>query len=86
MAREDLGSFFFLSNYLFGSCLKLSDQGVPIEQIETRYLAILNNLCEIYKAAPQPTGEVEFLRFHKNSQTKESLPDCSIDLRSQPNK
>lgn len=86
MAKEHLKSFFFLSNYLYTSCLALSDGGVSIQQIESSYNDILKKLCQQFPPAPSITGKNDTLDCHVSFLNKELEPKLEISLRGKNNK
>lgn len=53
MAKEDVRSFCFLSNYFLLSSKALESKGVPLEQIKQKYEDILKMLSGLYRAAPE---------------------------------
>lgn len=86
MAKEHMGSFCFLSNYLYGSCLALSDRGVPIGVIEDRYKGILKILCQKYRPAPEIEGKHENLDCHPNYKRSDLIPNLEVGLKGRNNK
>ena len=81
MAKELNGSFCFLSNYLYGSCLALCDKGVPTKEIEKNYQEILMRLCKRYRPAPKIEGENDVLDFHQSFKRSDLIPKLEIDLQ-----
>jgi hypothetical protein len=53
MSREHTSSFAFMTNYFWGSCLKLSQEGASINEIKEKYESILEVLCSKYRPAPE---------------------------------
>lgn len=66
MAKEDVRSFIFLSNYLLLSCKKLEKEKVPLSDIEKRLVKIISSLDSKYKPAPKIWAESDHFKRHES--------------------
>lgn len=86
MAKDHLGSFCFLSNYLFLSCLELIKGGIPISKVEERYEVVIKTLQKLYPPVPLIENKNHILDIHSNFKDLKIVPKIEIDLSTSANK
>jgi hypothetical protein len=74
MAKEDVRSFIFLSNYLLLSCKNLEKKGVALSEIQKRLLEIIAILGRKYPPAPEIWAEEEHFKIHSSYIKKDLIP------------
>lgn len=80
MAKEDIRSFCYLSNYLLMSCKKMEQKGLPLAEITKQYQLILEILHGIYRPAPEIAAENKQFELHKSFKKEELMPKLEVWL------